>query len=700
MVSSEETLKIGMQLHEAQRFDDARRCYDKILLSDSQHADANHLLGLLEYQQGNHELAIQRINKALARRRSSALYLNSLGATYRALGRYAESRDAFERAIQVQPEYAEPYNNLGTVLTALGEFDPAEACFRKALSLKPGYIDVFVNLGGLMHTLHRYDEAEETLHFVLKLAPQNSLAWNNLGNVYKSCERLAEAADCYRAALSADANYAGCWGNLALTLQAQGDWSGAVAAFDKSLELRASPGLLVKRALALPVIIDTPQQIIEGRQRFDAEIERILNSNLRIDDVFRDAGVTLFHLAYHGIDDRDRYRRVAEMYSQICPSLNFVAPHCRASRTPRTSRGRGRIAFISYFFYNHSVSRHFAGVIRHLPRERFEVILLRFPGSEDDAARSIADSADRVVTLSPELVRAREQIADLELDVLYYTDIGMEPLTYFLSFARLAHVQCVASGHPVTTGVPTLDYFVSCRAVETPQADAHYTERLVRMNSLPNYFERPQLTGPPGTRAEFGLAEDWHVYACAQNLCKLHPEFDLILGEILRRDPQGRVILFHGSSPVWSERLAARFRRTIPDVADRVGFLPHQRNDRFLHLLTLCEAVLDSTHFNGGTTTAQGLGVGAPIVTLPGEFMRSRQCYASYHHMQMFDCVARDAEDYVRKAVRLGTDPAYRASIREKIMASNSVLYDNPSFAHELEEFCASALTEQSRRAA
>ena len=449
------------------------------------------------------------------------------------------------------------------------------------------------------------------------------------------------------------------------------------------------------------MIIDAPEQIHEVRRRFDTEVERILNSNLRVDDVFREAGVTVFHLAYHGIDDRERYRRVARMYSHICPSLNYVQrPHCRAPRAARGSGGRGRVAFISQFFHNHSISKHFAGVIRHLPRERFEVVLLRFPGSGDDAARSIADSADVVVTLPPDLVRAREQIAALGLDVLYYTDIGMEPLTYFLAFARLAHVQCVAAGHPVTTGAPAIDYFVSCDAVETPQADAHYTERLVRMKSMPNYFERPYLVGPPASRAEFGLSEDWHVYACAQNLCKLHPEYDLILGEILRQDPQGRVILFHGSSPVWSERLADRLRRTIPDVADRVGFLPHQRNDRFLHLLTLCDAVLDSTHFNGGTTTAQGLGVGAPIVTLPGEFMRSRQCYAAYHHMQIFDCVAKDVADYVRIAVRLGNDPAYRASIREKILACNSVLYDNPSYARELEGFFAEAVSEQALRAA
>ncbi|HLJ12845.1 MAG TPA: tetratricopeptide repeat protein [Planctomycetaceae bacterium] len=690
MQSTERTLKLGLQLHEARRFDEARQCYRKVLRVDPEHADANHLLGLLAYQKGEHDVAISQIQKALAKRPASAQYLNSIGAAYRAAGRPAQAQAVFERAIEIQSNYAEPCNNLGTVLFEQGRFAEAEKWFHKALALNSKFVDAYVNLGGLQHALHHFDAAEKSLRAALALAPHHPLAWNNLGNVYKSRERMQEAIDCYTKALQSDANYAACWGNLALSLQAQGDWHRAVEAFDRSYALKPAAGLLVKRALALPVIAESTAQLDEARRRFDVEVDRILNSDLKVDDPHREAGVCVFHLAYHGINDRDRYCRVAQMFRHISPRLDYTAPHCQTE--PSQTGGRKRVAFISQFFHNHSISRHFAGLIRHLPRERCRVLLLRFPGSGDDTARTLAESADEAITLSPDLFKAREQIADLKLDLLYYTDIGMDPLTYFLAFARLARVQCVSAGHPVTTGIPTLDYFISCEAVEPADAQQHYSERLVRMRSIPNYFDRPHLSGPVPARRDFGLSDDWHVYMCAQNLCKLHPDFDLVMGQILRRDPQGRVILFHGAEPAWSERLAERLRRSIPDVAERVGFLPHQCNDRFLHLLTLADAVLDSTHFNGGTTSAQALGVGAPIVTWPGEFMRARQCYCNYHHMGMFDCVARNADDYAQIVVRLGTDPAYRAALRSKILSRNSVLFNNPAYAHELEAFFAQAL--------
>lgn len=700
MSSTERTLQTGLEFHESGRLDEARRCYQKVLQTEPEHPDARHLLGMVDYGEGNYDAAVVEIKRALAAKPLNALYLTNLGCAWRALGRYDEARLCLERAIQVQPGNADPHNNLGTVLFAQGKFAEARQCYQTALSHRPDYPDAYINLGSVHHALCEFAEAETALRNALRLAPRNPLAWNNLGNVFKSGDRFAEAVECYQQALSSDPNYSPARNNLAVALQAQGQWEAAIEAFDQSSHADAPAGLLIKRALALPVILDSTGQLDRARARFDAELERLLNSKLQISDPYREAGVCTFHLAYHGINDRDRYLRVASMFSRACPLLNYVAPHCRGPLAGRAAGAKLRIGFISHFFHNHSVGRHYGGLIRHLARDRFHVVMLRFPGSDDDVARSLADAADETVTLTPDLAQAREQIAGLALDVLYYTDVGMEPMTYFLAFARLAPVQCVTNGHPATTGIRTLDYFMSCDAIEPADAAQHYSEKLVRMRNIPNYYERPRLVGPRMSRRDFGLAPDWHVYLCAQNLCKLHPDFDQILGDILRRDPQGRVILFHGSERIWSRRLVDRMQRSIPDVADRVGFLDHQRNDQFLHLLTLADAVLDSTHFCGGTTTAQALAVGAPIVTLPGEFMRGRITYGCYRQMGMLDCVASDAADYARIAVRLGTDPAFRTKIRAAIFARNSVLYDNPGFVRELEEFFPEAVAQHERRAA
>ena len=118
-------------------------------------------------------------------------------------------------------------------------------------------------------------------------------------------------------------------------------------------------------------------------------------------------------------------------------------------------------------------------------------------------SQRISASADRVVTLSTQLAVARTQIAEQALDVLFYTDIGMDSLTYYLAHARLAAVQCVTWGHPLTTGIPTIDYFISSQDLEPAGAESHYTETLVRLPHLANYYFRSEPS--PSTKIVAGF---------------------------------------------------------------------------------------------------------------------------------------------------------------------------------------------------
>src|SRR5207247_8154977 len=100
---------------------------------------------------------------------------------------------------------------------------------------------------------------------------------------------------------------------------------------------------------------------------------------------------------------------------------------------------------------------------------------------EDETARAIQEHADEYVVLPADLPLARRLIAEQRLDVLVYTDVGLDPVTSTLAHSRLAPVQCVTWGHPVTTGIPTLDYFLSSELLEGEGAEQHYTENLVRL---------------------------------------------------------------------------------------------------------------------------------------------------------------------------------------------------------------------------
>ena len=700
MQSSQKKFEIAIQHHQSGRLEQAEELYQQILQADSRHADALHLLGVIAHQRGQNELAVKRISEALGIQPMSPTFLNNLGSAYQALRRYPQAQRAYQLAIQLKPEYVDAHNNLGVTHYAQGRLDAARDCYLQALRLNPTFAHAHVNLGNVCRDLGLFAEAEACCQAALKLRPDYPLACNNLGNVLKDQGRYASARECYLKALELAPDYADAHENLASAYVIEGRTEEASAEFHSALALSPCDRLRVKSAFALPVILNSSEHATEFRHRLDTDIERLLRSDLRIDDPNTIAGLTQFHLAYHGINDRDRYARIAAMYAKACPTLHYTAPHCVGSNVSCGTGGRLRIGFVSKFFYNHSVGLHYNGVLRHLSPDDFHVTVLRYPGPDDLVSQAIEARADNVIKLAVHVPTAQRQIAEQQLDVLYYPDIGMYPLSYLLAFARLAPVQCVSNGHPETTGIPTLDYYISCDAIEPEDAEHFYTERLIRMENIPNYYEKLQLPEPARSRADFDLHDDWNLYVCPQNLCKIQPDFDDILAKILRQDDCGRVVLFHGAEPHWTERLTNRFRRAIPDVLDRIVFLPNQSFGDFLHVLNVSDAILDTTHFCGGTTTAQALSLGLPIVTLPGEFMRNRITYGCYRRMGVLDCVAADADDYVRIALRLGTDEEYRSEMREKISAHNDILFSNPGFVRELEAFFQSAVGELRKRAA
>ena len=130
------------------------------------------------------------------------------------------------------------------------------------------------------------------------------------------------------------------------------------------------------------------------------------------------------------------------------------------------------------------------GIVPLLSAAGFEVIVFhidsatnRSHASWDIVKETIAENAHVVGYLPLNIGDCASVIRAAELDVLVFPEVGMDPITYFLSYSRLATVQVAWLGHPDTTGVGSIDYFMGSD-IEPPEAKAKYTEKLVRMRNL------------------------------------------------------------------------------------------------------------------------------------------------------------------------------------------------------------------------
>jgi len=538
-----------------------------------------------------------------------------------------------------------------------------DACI-EILARNPGHPDTLHYLGLL--EFHQGDAVNAIAHIgeAIRHNPGVASYYGNLGNVFYRVRRYDDAKHAFRKALELNPHDVQILANYAWLLGDEGHTEEAARGYTDILAQQSVPGLQVRRAMLIPPIPMSREEISGTRDRFCERVKTLIDSKVRLYDPFVEVGNTNFFLAYHGCNNRGLQTLVAHFYAQACPELLYTAQHCQ--QKPGHDDERIRIGFISRFFGDHSIGKTTQGLIGGLDREKFEVIVFFVGPVEGEIGKSIQRSGDHYEVLDGTLEQARHRVSQYRLDILLYPDIGMDSFTYFLAFSRLAHVQCTSFGHPDTTGIPNLDYFISTDCYETEDAEQHYSETPIRLKGVASlaYYTKPAVPEKYKPRESFGLYENENIYLCPQHLFKFHPDFDEILGRILRSDRSGRLILIEGQYRHWDELLMTRFQSSIPDVFDRIQFLPRQSQLDFVNLIAVADVMLDTIYFCGQNTTHEGLAAGTPIVTLPGELQRSRHTMCFLKKIGLEHCIAADPADYINIAVNLATDKALQEKTR------------------------------------
>ena len=679
---------LGRVLHAGGRIEESVASYRRAIALGPGAADYHSNLGASLRALGRVDEAVAAYEAALALDPLHVVGHLNLGIAYRAVGRLVDALGSLARAAALAPQSAPAFANLALVLLELGHVDDSVTVGRRAVALAPDDAGVLANLGLALQRQGHLEDAVAAYRRALGAAPHLAEAHVNLGTALEALGHLDAAGDSYEQALAEGLQRAEAHANLGRVRLAQNRLDEGVAAYGRAGALAPDVTWTIAAATALPVIPASAEAIAAARRWLGEALDALLRAPGRVADQDRPIIGPSFHLAYHGLDDRALQRKMAEVCRHVNPSLEWTAPHCVE---PASVQGRRlRVGFVSAYLREHSIGRLTRGLVAELSRERFEVVVFHAGGAVDETSAAIDASADRAIRLPGSLAAARQRIAAEEVDVLVYPEIGMDPLTYLLAFARLAPVQCVTWGHPDTTGVPAVDYFLSSADLEPEGSDAHYTEQLHRLSRLPAYFERPPAV-PPATRAALGVDESASLYLCPQSLFKLHPAYDFILGDILRRDGRGLLLLIEGPSQHWGRAWRERFARACPDVADRVRLLPRRAHTDFLGLLQVADALLDPLPFGGGTTSYAALGLGLPIVTWPGALMRGRATYACYRRLGVMDCVADSVASYVELAVRLANDAAWRREIGGRIREAGDGLFEDAAAVREIEDFLVQA---------
>jgi protein O-GlcNAc transferase len=520
--------------------------------------------------------------------------------------------------------------------------------------------------------------------------PEDGSAWRALGACLFEARSYERAILAFTQATRLNTSDGYSWLGLARAQSEYGLSKDALDSFTRAtLLLPRSPSARLGAAVALPRIISSWNEIRECRRRMSTALNQIINDGPLTDDDWQGERKTNnFYSVYHNLNDRHLQSLLARAHLAACPKLAWTAPHCYPENPFHYNR-RIRLGIASAFLCHHTIGKLNLGTIQELNKDQFEVFVLRSQPSNDSIADAVDDVAADSIVLSHNLVEAREAVARLKLDVLHYPEIGMSSFFYLLAFARLAPIQTVSWGHPNTTGIPSLDYFISSTCLEPHDAQLHYTEQLVRLDGPPTCYRRP--APPPNglSRAHFGLPESAHIYACPHTLFRFHPDFDDVIRSLIQRDPAGYVIFIDDTRrPLWGKLLRRRLSSVLSHQMDRILFLPSMEHKEFLNLLRLADCILDPNTFGGGNTTYESFAVGTPVVTWKNApFLRGRITSGLYSCMGISHMVAQSSREYVEIAAVLANDGQKRREASQLIGERSALIFNNTRMVRNLETF-------------
>ncbi|MBF0461441.1 MAG: tetratricopeptide repeat protein [Magnetococcales bacterium] len=716
-------------------------CFQKVLALQPQHAEALHFLGNCWRDMHKRTEAIACYRQAVAIQPALYDVYNSLGNLLLAEGQRAEAIDCYRQTVALCPHHQNGYTNLGNALVDNGDTEEAIACYQQALAIQPSLCEAHNGLGNALRQAGKLDEAIACFQRALAINPQNYTAYHNQGVTRQMQGNLEEAIECYHKVLELQPNSYETYNNLGSALANQGQTDEAIACYHKALAIHPTfHSAYGNIGIALQKRDDLEQAIVHYRQALSlCPTDRISLSNLafalQLQGDVEQSIACYQQVLDRAPDDPEAHGSVLHQRLQICDWQGYqtrleqmmvafqggtrevnpfillslppttpeeqktcailssqrkyaVQKNMAATRTYAPHPPRLKIGYLSCDYQDHATTHLMAELFELHDRNRFEIIAYSY-GQDDGLSmrRRVIAACERFVDLRTFSHQAAAQrILDDGVHILlelkgYTKDSRLE-----IPALRPAPIQASWLGFPGTVGAPFIDYVLTDPIVTPHGFEAHFTEKIVRLDGCyqPNDRKRPIAPHTPSRQA-CGLPEQGLVFACFNKNYKINPPIFDIWMRLLQKTPGSVFWLFESNH--WVIDNIRREARDRGVAEERLVFAPKMPAPHHLARYRLADIVLDTFPYTSHTTGSDALWAGCPLLTYAGQTFASRVAASLLVNVGLPELITYSLAEYESLALELAHDPARLAALRHRLQANlaTAPLFDSPRFTRSLE---------------
>lgn len=667
-------------------------------------------LALEAHRSNNLELA-ESIYLLLLKEKTEEVVLYHLGVLNLQLGKHEEAKRFLLAAIQLEPKKSRSYTALALLLEREGLVIEAAEKARVATELSPENHVVWNNLSKIQITLGLYSEALNSTKKSLELNQKNfearfnrALATAKLGDISSAIEDLEklklEFGDRFDIHNKLGALY------CEIGLNEQGFLS-LCKAYELICNSKNSPKIIFEigesllRLLTIPIVHQHEQSLYFWRteifkilQKTEALLAQASDQQLEENHdplLFCCLRISNFYVPYLSIKTIDFHRRYFKIVRHLFKKfegnseLNLPSDEFKKHR-------KIKFGVLSEYFGLHA-TQWIGDLLSNSNLPNTEITFYVLNDWKDSAYINKLSSIAKVkfLTCNEENFGSTLKILRAEqIDLLIYPDIGMTATSRLLSCFRIGRKQLVHWAHPDTTGSDSIDYFLSAENMEQPNSTADYSEELLTLPNFGLYLPKPQSASTQSANRYPDVCElDTPSILSIQSLFKYLPSYDWVYFEILKNLPAAKLYFIrHPSDHVTSvflNRLRITSNRYGIQVDNQISIIERMCKDDLIKFLSKGTVCLDSIGWSGGNTCLDAISAGCPVLTVPGEFMRSRHTFAALKVLGLEELIARDTKDLIVKSIAFCTDINIQRRVRQKLCQVQFRLFEDRAVLKEFE---------------
>ncbi|MCP9259053.1 hypothetical protein DINM_002031 [Dirofilaria immitis] len=238
-------INLGNVLKEARIFDSGN------------HAVVHGNLACVYYEQGLIDLAIDMYRKAIDLQPNFPDAYCNLANALKEKGLVSEAEAAYNKALQLCPTHADSQNNLANIKREQGKIEDATRLYLKALEIYPEFAAAHSNLASILQQQGKLQDAINHYKEAIRIAPTFADAYSNMGNTLKEMGDVGGALQCYTRAIQINPGFADAHSNLASIHKDSGNVPEAIQSYSTALKLKPDfPDAFCNLAHCLQIICD------------------------------------------------------------------------------------------------------------------------------------------------------------------------------------------------------------------------------------------------------------------------------------------------------------------------------------------------------------------------------------------------------------------------------------------------------------